>query len=51
MEKLYTEPCGQHNQIGYEYFCVLGGLTNPKTCKIMRKNGSFIYFTYHLKRY
>ncbi|MCK9513680.1 MAG: hypothetical protein M0R28_20985 [Pigmentiphaga sp.] len=36
------------NQITYLYFCTLGGLANPKCAKIARRNGSHIYFTYHL---
>jgi len=39
---------GQHNQITYEYFCVLGGLSNPRCVKVLRRNGTHIYFTYHL---
>lgn len=47
----YTESCGLHNQITYLYFCTLGGLTNPTCVKIMRQNGTHIYFTYHLKQF
>jgi len=36
------------NQITYEYFCLLGGLSNKNVAKILHKNGSYIYFTYHL---
>lgn len=36
------------NQITYEYFCILGGLANPKVRKVERSNGSYVYFTYHL---
>ena len=36
------------NQITYEYFCVLGGLSNARCGKKMHKNGDYIYFTYHL---
>ncbi len=36
------------NQITYEYFCVLGGLSNPRCAKCHRRNGSHEYFTYHL---
>ena len=39
---------GSHNQITYEYFCVLGGLSNPRCAKCHRHNGSYTYFTYHL---
>jgi len=36
------------NQITYLYFCTLGGLSNPRVQKVERRNGSFVYFTYHL---
>jgi hypothetical protein len=36
------------NQITYLYFCTLGGLSHPRCRKVMRANGSHIYFTYHL---
>jgi len=36
------------NQITYQYFCLLGGLENPRCEKILRRNGSYTYFTYHL---
>ena len=36
--------------ITYNYFCQLGGLSNPKCAKIQRRNGTFIYYTYHLVR-
>ena len=51
MNKLYTEPCGSHNQISYETFCQLGALRNPKLCRIGKQNGSYHYDTYHLRRY
>ena len=38
----------QSNRITYLYFCSLGGLANPRVQKIERRNGSYIYFTYHL---
>jgi len=37
------------DQITYEYFCVLGGLSHPRTYKVRRQNGAHIYFTYHLR--
>lgn len=37
------------NAITYEYFCLLGGLTHPRTYKVERQNGSHIYHTYHLR--
>ncbi len=37
------------DQITYEYFCVLGGLAKGKCFKILRHNGSYNYFTYHLR--
>lgn len=36
------------NQITYEYFCTLGGLSNSKCRKVQHQNGTQIYFTYHL---
>jgi len=36
------------DQITYEYFCVLGGLSNPRCQKRLHRNGSHSYFTYHL---
>jgi len=38
---------GSHNQITYEYFCVLGGLANHKCAKRHLYNGSYYYNTYH----
>ena len=35
------------NQITYEYFCLLGGLANPRCEKIERRNGTHVYYTYH----
>lgn len=48
---MYREPCTSENQITYEYFCVLGGLTHPRARKVERRNGSYVYFTYHYLRY
>lgn len=39
------------SQITYLYFCTLGGLANPKCRKVLRHNGSYTYFTYHLGNY
>lgn len=36
------------NQITYEYFCLLGGLSNKNVCRVQRQNGSHKYDTYHL---
>lgn len=47
----FSEPATRANQITYLYFCTLGGLSNPRTCKVARHNGTHIYFTYHLLRY
>lgn len=44
-----TQPCTTANQITYEYFCVLGGLSHPAVAKIQRQNGTHIYYTYHLR--
>lgn len=35
------------NQITYLYFCTLGGLSNPRCRKVERRNGTYVYFTYH----
>ena len=35
-------------RITYLYFCTLGGLSNPRVCKVERRNGSYVYYTYHL---
>jgi len=43
-----TSPATTSNQITYEYFCVLGGLSDPRTFKRMKTNGNHFYFTYHL---
>jgi hypothetical protein len=45
------QPCNSENQITYLYFCTLGGLNHPRTAKILRRNGSHTYFTYHLREY
>lgn len=37
------------NEITYLYFCTLGGLANPRCRKVMRTNGTHVYFTYHLE--
>jgi hypothetical protein len=41
-------PATRSNQITYAYFCQLGGLSNPATWRIERRNGSHSYYTYHL---
>jgi hypothetical protein len=48
---LYVEPCTTANQITYEYFCVLGGLSDDRARKIQRQNGTHVYFTYHYLHY
>ena len=40
-------PASSSNQITYEYFCLLGGLSNERLRKIERNNGPHIYNTYH----
>jgi hypothetical protein len=42
-----TYPAATSNQITYNYFCTLGGLTNPVCAKVQKQNGTHIYFTYH----
>lgn len=41
-------PASQSNQISYLYFCTLGGLQDPRCSKIEHRNGTYIYYTYHL---
>lgn len=48
---MFTEPATRENQCTYLYFCTLGGLANPRCSKVMRRNGTYIYFTYHYARY
>lgn len=48
---MFTEPCSAANQITYLFFCTLGGLSNPRCSKVLRRNGSHCYETYHLLRY
>ena len=43
-------PASTSNQITYLYFCTLGGLSNPNVQKVERRNGSHVYYTYHLLR-
>lgn len=48
-----TYPASTSNQISAEYyFCLVGQINNgtctKKVAKVLRKNGSHIYFTYHL---
>jgi len=35
------------NQITYECFCLMGGLSNDRLQKIQHNNGTQVYFTYH----
>lgn len=42
---------GRHNQITYQYFCILGGLAHPRCRKVHRYNGTHHYITYHLVKY
>ena len=41
-------PASSSNQITYELFCVLGGQASGRVQKCMHRNGSMVYFTYHL---
>lgn len=41
-------PASSGNMITYEYFCVLGGLANPRVQKVQHWNGTYCYYTYHL---
>ena len=47
---LSMPPCVA-NQITYNYFCALGGLSNPSVRKVERRNGTHVYYTYHLCSY
>lgn len=47
MEYYYFPPTTS-NQITYGYFCILGGLSNSCVRKVERRNGTHIYYTYHL---
>lgn len=40
-------PARRSNQITYEAFCLWGGLANDRLQRIERRNGSYVYFTYH----
>lgn len=40
-------PASSSNEITYHYFCVLGGLSDPRCSKVMRGKGMNTYFTYH----
>ena len=53
MREYYTFSASISNQITKEYYDSLIGQINNETCskqvsKILRKNGSYEYFTYHL---
>jgi hypothetical protein len=41
-------PASVSNQITYECFCFMGGLENDRLCKILKRNGSHTYYTYHM---
>lgn len=41
-------PARNSNQITYDYFCQLGGLSSNATQQVIHKNGTHIYYTYHL---
>lgn len=46
-------PATRSNEITYDYYCVLvgqitRGTCNKKVSKVLRHNGSYRYFTYHL---
>lgn len=41
-------PATISNQITYDYFCALGGLSNKNVYQLTKKNGRLIYHTYHL---
>lgn len=40
-------PATRSNQITYECFCFMGGLSNNRLTKVERRNGTHVYFTYH----
>jgi hypothetical protein len=35
------------NQISYATYCQLGGCRNSELQAVLRRNGSYTYFTYH----
>lgn len=41
-------PASRSNAITYAYFCQLGGLSNSCVQRVTRRNGSYVYYTYHL---
>ena len=41
-------PATTSNQITYKYFCTRGGLADPRCEKVLHRNGSHTYYTYHL---
>ena len=47
-ERIIVTPCSCKNQITYMYFCTLGGLSNPRCSKVEKRNGTHVYYTYHL---
>lgn len=40
-------PAQRSNQISYACFCFMGGLSNDRLCKVVHRNGTYFYFTYH----
>lgn len=53
MREYNVYPASVSNQISASYYFVLVGQINNGTCskkvgKVLRKNGSYEYFTYHL---
>ena len=53
MDEYSVFPTSASNQITKEYYYTLIGQINNGTCskkvsKVLRKNGSYEYFTYHL---
>lgn len=42
-----TFPATGSNMMTYAGFCFMGGLANQRLCKVERRNGSFVYYTYH----
>lgn len=41
-------PASTSNAITYDGFCFMGGLSNERLVKVQHRNGSYVYYTYHM---
>lgn len=39
---------GTHNQITVKYYEALKEMGSPRAVRVVRRNGSHVYYTYHL---